>query len=115
MQAWVVSLAINFVLGRVEKFGEAVVWDKVEADADARITAVVPAWLQGAAIAAANGAIRACRAALGDSTDLKSIATQLVAQDFGGAVTTLEGLLQKSVHADAATALEGLAVVKAAA
>lgn len=113
MQAWVISIAINFVLGRIAQFGETVDWDKVKADADARIQAVVYKPLQGMAVLIANRAVDACHGVLGDTGDLRSIADKVVAKDMSGAMDVLEDLLKKSSHASAGDALVGIDVLKA--
>lgn len=98
MPQWIITLVVNFLLRQIAKFGKDTDWVKVKADAVARISQVVPAWMLGSLADLVNGAIDVLAEALASTDDLARIADLLVKGDVAGALSELIVLVEKLVH-----------------
>lgn len=98
MPTWIVEMVVNFLLRQVKKWGEQLDWAKVKADAEARIRAVLPDWVEGAAVDVALGALEVCKYVLGDAADLKRIVDLLQAGDVAGAFGALVALIEEALR-----------------
>ncbi len=86
----VMGMVISFVLRQIEKFGKATDWVMLKSEADVAVRAFVPGtWFDDEAVLLVNGAIDACKTALGDGEDWDKLLHALAAQDWTAALGAL--------------------------
>lgn len=90
----VVPYVLSFVVRQIAKWGEAIDWALVKADAEERVRALLPDWLfEDDVVEAVHLLLDICAEALGKSNALKAILEKCVAKDFAGALELARQLL----------------------
>lgn len=107
MQAWIVSLAVQFALRQLSKYGASLDWGKVKADAIARIKPLIWGPVEPTVDELVTSALDACKAALEHAGAAEALLEKLAGHDVAGAAKELGGLLQQVEHAGAEAAAEG--------
>lgn len=98
MPTWIVNMVVAFVLRQVSKYAGSTDWEKVKADALARVAKVVPAALMPTVTDVVDAVVDVVAAALADTEDLNKVVALVIAGDMAGAVTALVELIVNVVH-----------------
>ncbi len=94
IQRIVISFVISFVLKQLEKFQDAIDWDKVRVDAEVRVRALVPGtWFDVEAVGLVDRVLLALKDVLGAGDELKKILQLLAKKDWPAAAEVLKGIL----------------------
>lgn len=88
------GVVVSFVVRQLGKFQHSVDWDKVMADADKRVRAIVPGtWFDDEAVGLVDAVIVRLKNALGEGDELKALMDRIAAGDYAGAVKALLAVL----------------------
>jgi len=95
-ERWLINMVIAFILRQLAKFGRDVDWEKVAADAEVRVRALVPGdWFDDEAVAIVHGAIAVVKKALAAEEDWARVLKHLAASEWNAALEALKELIGK--------------------
>ena len=94
---WLIMAAISFLLNEIAAFGASVDWSAVKLKVVGLVNAQLPVFMQPGVDSIVGEVVDCVAKALGDTADLKSIATDLINKDFTKALADLEVYLSHVV------------------
>lgn len=94
VQKIILKIVLSFVMRQLEKFREAIDWDKIEKDLDERVKKIIPGtWFDEEAVHCVKIAFDAIKFTLGQGDNLKQIIQLLVAKKNDEALALLKKLI----------------------
>lgn len=94
IRGMVQGFVVSFVVRQVEKFGNAIDWEKVKDDAEVRVRALVPGtWFDDMAVGVVDSALATLKKALTDGDGVTELLTLIAGKQHGEAVTRLFEIL----------------------
>lgn len=93
-KSWLINLAITFIIRQIAKFNETLDWEKVSADLEARVRALIPGdMFDSSAVAVVNAVLAGAKQVLADEEALAHIVKLAAAGDWERAIAALKDLL----------------------
>lgn len=96
MEKILLKFAVTFCLRQVDKFGTGTDFERVKADFDVRVRALVPGeWLDDAAVGLVNDTIDLFASLCRDAAHLKQLAEAALSGDWGTTWSTFKAMVEK--------------------
>lgn len=103
LQSIILNLVFSYLAHALAAAEGAINWDKIQADLDAKLKAVLPGWLEGEVQLLLDNAIYLVKKVAGTDGVFKQLISLIAAKDFSGIVSYLEQLVMGELqHVSAA-------------
>lgn len=113
-QKFLVDVVIAFLLRQLVKFQHSIDFAKFEADMIARLTAILPSWLDADGEALVKALVAGAKAVIGNTAALENIFRLAAAEKWAEAIQAVKDLLIGAWVPTDAAGLKAVAILKAA-